>query len=120
MGPHKVNIINILQLIATPADQLAYQAVAPVNVARELVNQWFDDFYHPDSPQFLGEFSAAELAWLAEFHACYDAYADQLPDSLAEMLQSSLWAEVMAGAGRVLDLAAWRGMDARYESQPGL
>ncbi len=69
MGPHKVNIIYALQLIATPADQLAYQAVASVNVARELVNQWFDDFYHPDSPQFLREFTAGELAWLAEFHA---------------------------------------------------
>lgn len=119
MGPHKVNIINTLQLIATPANQLAYQAVAPVNVARELVNQWFDDFYHPDSPQFLGEFTAAELAWLAEFHACYDSRADRLPDSLPEMLQSSLWTEVVAAAGHVLDLAAWRGVDARYESQPG-
>lgn len=35
MDPHKVNIINILQLIATPADQLAHQAEAPANVARD-------------------------------------------------------------------------------------
>ena len=35
MDPHKVNIISILELIATPADRLAYQAEAPVNVARD-------------------------------------------------------------------------------------
>lgn len=115
MGPHKVNIINILHLIATPADQLAYQAEVPVNVARELVNQWFDDFYHPQSPQFLREFTAVELAWLAEFNACYDVRVEHLPDSLPEMLQSSVWAEVVAGASRVLDMAGWTGIEACYE-----
>ena len=43
---------NVLQLIAAPTEQLRYQAKAPVNVAHELVNQWFDDFYHPTAPQF--------------------------------------------------------------------
>jgi hypothetical protein len=44
MGPHRVNIINLLNLIASRSEQLEYQESAPVNVANEMVNQWFDDF----------------------------------------------------------------------------
>jgi len=104
MNPHRVNIINVLQLIASPAAALAYQREAPaVNVANELVNQWFDDFYHPGSPQFETAFSSAELAQLANFHRCFDAMADGLPDDLGTLLASSDWRQVSSEAGAVLD-----------------
>ena len=115
MGPHRVNIINVLQLIAAPADQLRYQAKAPVNVANELVNQWFDDFYHPTSPQFASEFSSEELERLAEFNRFVDERFSLLPDSLAEMLKVAAWSEVVAKANAVLAVCGWQEVQARYE-----
>ena len=112
MGPHRVNIINTLNLIASSSDQNEYQLAAPVNVANELVNQWFDDFYHPTDAQFASEFSADEIVQLAKFDAYYDERVAVLPDSLEEVLMSPAWVEVMACAGAVLDACGWRGVEA--------
>ena len=114
MGPHRVNIVNVLQLIAAPTEQLQYQTKAPVNVAHELVNQWFDDFYHPTSPQFGSEFSSRELEMLAEFNRFFDERVPLLPDSLAEMLKVQAWSEVVAKANTVLTVCGWQKMQARY------
>jgi hypothetical protein len=99
MTPHRANIINLLNLIASESDQLLYQKRAPVNVAGELVNQWFDDFYHPTEKQFKSDFSDKELTSLAEFNACYDAGKAVLPHSLDEMLKTKAWREIMVFAG---------------------
>lgn len=115
MGPHRVNIINLLNLIASSSDQVEYQRVAPVNVAHDLVNQWFDDFYHPTYAQFAREFSADEMVQLANFDAYYDERVAILPDSLEKLLITPAWAEVMACAGAVLDACGWREVQARYE-----
>jgi hypothetical protein len=116
MGPHRVNIINTLQLIASQADQLAYQQQVPgVNVAAELVNQWFDDFYHPVDAKFDAEFSPFELETLAEFNDFYDVRVSQLPDRLSGMLESPVWLEVVAAANKVLQLNNWLDVKARYE-----
>ena len=115
MGPHRVNIINVLQLIGAPADQLQYQASAPVNVANEVVNQWFDDFYHPTSPQFASEFSSQELERLAEFNRFFDERVALLPDSLGEMLKVAVWSEVVAKANEIWEICGWEEVEARYE-----
>jgi hypothetical protein len=115
MSPHRANIINLLNLIASESDQLMYQKQAPVNVANELVNQWFDDFYHPKDEQFRSEFSDEELASLEEFDAYYDARDTVLPNSLDAMLKTKTWREVMALAGQVLDEHGWRGIEMSYD-----
>jgi hypothetical protein len=115
MAPHRANIINLLNLIASESDQLDYQRLAPVNVANELVNQWFDDFYHPTYEQFKSEFSDEELASLAEFDAYYGARDAVLPDSLDEMLKTEAWREIMAFAGKLLDEHGWRCIEASYD-----
>ena len=116
MGPHRVNIINTLQLIAAPSEQLEYQQNAPgINVATELVNQWFDDFYHPGDAKFDAEFTPRELETLAEFNEFYDVRVSQLPDRLFEMHESPVWLDVMAAANKVLRTNGWIGVDARYE-----
>jgi hypothetical protein len=115
MGPHRMNIINVLQLIAVPTEQLQYQAAAPVNVAHELVNQWFDDFYHPTSPSFASEFSTKELETLAEFTRFFDERVSLLPESLAEMLKVEAWSDVVAKANAVLAVCGWQEMQAHYE-----
>jgi uncharacterized damage-inducible protein DinB len=116
MTPHRANIINLLNLIASESDQLDYQRLAPVNVASELVNQWFDDFYHPTDEHFKSEFSDEELASLAEFDAYYDARDTALPDSLDEMLKTETWREIMAFAGKIIDEHGWRGIVAFYDN----
>jgi len=119
MGPHRVNIINLLNLIASRSEQLEYQESAPVNVATEMVNQWFDDFYHPADAQFASQFSADELILLRRFDAHYNERLALLPESLDGLLRNSAWNEVMAHAGGVLDAFRWRGIEARYESNEG-
>jgi hypothetical protein len=116
MTPHRANIINLLNLIASESDQLLYQKRAPVNVASELVNQWFDDFYHPTDKQFKSEFLEEELASLAEFNDCYDARNAALPHSLDEMLKTKAWQEIMVFAGRILDEHGWRDIEATYDN----
>ena len=116
MGPHRINIINILQLIGSPKEQLAYQKLVPgVSVAAELVNQWFDDFYHPGDAKFDTEFTPRELETLAEFNEFYDVRVSQLPDWLSEMLESPVWLDVMAAANKVLQANSWLDVKARYE-----
>jgi len=119
MGPHRVNIINFLNLIASGREQLDYQESAPVNVANELVNQWFDDFYHPADAQFASQFSADELRLLKQFDAYYNERLAMLPNSLDALLKTGAWNEVMAYAGGVLDACSWRAIEARYESPAG-
>ena len=99
-----------------PADALAYQRRVPaVRVANELVNHWFDDFYHPGSPQFAAAFSGDELAELAEFHRAFDAKADGLSDELEALLASSDWRQVASDANAVLDRLGWTGLVAKYD-----
>ncbi|WP_411885729.1 hypothetical protein [Polaromonas sp. YR568] len=113
MGPHRANIINTLQLIAAPSQQLEYQEKAAlINVATELVNQWFDDFYHPGDAKFDAEFSPHELEVLADFNQFYDVRVSRLPDQLSEMLESPVWLEVMATANGILRAHNWLGVKA--------
>ena len=116
MNPHRVNIINILQLISSPAEALECQRQAPgVRLASELVNHWFDDFYHPGSTDFQSAFSSVELAELARFHSFFNARADALPDELARLLGSPAWEEVSSDARAVLDRLSWAGLVAEYD-----
>jgi len=115
MGPHRVNIINVLQLIASAIDQLEYQSKSPVNVATEVVNQWFDDFYHPGSPEFEIEFSRSELSLLTEFNRVYEERVALLPDTLPELLASVAWSEVMSAANSVLVVCGWEALKVAYE-----
>ena len=116
MNPHRANIINTLQLISSPTGAWEYQRRVPaVKVANELVNQWFDDFYHPDSPEFESAFSGAELAELAHFHRFFDAKVDELPDELGALLASPVWSQVSSEAGAVLVRLGWAGLVANYD-----
>jgi len=117
MTPHRANITNLLNLIASQSNQLEYQKLAPVNVANELVNQWFDDFYHPTDEQFRQEFSSYELASLDKFHTCYEIRLSSLPNSLDQMLETRAWREVMDFATEVLAEHSWQGIEAYYDDQ---
>jgi hypothetical protein len=116
MNTHRANIISILQLISSPAEQSEYQRRVPwVNVANELVNQWFDDFYHPGSSQFEAAFSSGELAVLGHFHRAFDERVDALPGDLSLLPMSQTWSEVSALAAVTLDRLGWTGIVATYD-----
>ncbi|UUZ48573.1 hypothetical protein LP420_38705 [Massilia sp. B-10] len=119
MGPHRVNIINLLNLIASHRDQHEYQESAPVNVANELVNQWFDDFYHPTDAQFVSQFSSDELIRLKQFDVYFNERVSDLPDSLDALHTCPTWDEVMDYASGVLDACGWRGIEACYDPMEG-
>ena len=117
MHPAKVNTINTLQLIADIEAQKSYEANVPIaDVPAELVNQWFDDFYHPDSDWYKEPFTNNELDVLGEFHAFYDARVSSLPDSLDEMHQCYQWIEVVGKAQWALNMLNWQGVVATYDN----
>jgi hypothetical protein len=103
------NIVELLQLLASEEQQLAYERDVPhVDITAELVCMWFNDQYHP-SRGFDTVFSPDDLAALAEFHHFYDERVDRLPESQGTVrtwLACPLWREIMHQAKRTLNRIA--------------
>jgi len=106
----KPYIIEILQLLASEEEQLAYEKNVPhVNITVELLCMWFDDQYQPNDAFFVSCFTTDELAALAEFHRYYDERTCQLPPSegtVRTWLNSSVWREIMLKAKATLEQIA--------------
>jgi hypothetical protein len=78
-------VVDYLKLAANEAAQHAYQAGVPyVSVSNELFNQW-DDFYHPNSDEFLAALTADEVAALAEYDEVLDSLAQRTPQTVAPL-----------------------------------
>jgi|RhiMetdeSRZDD1v2_1073273.scaffolds.fasta_scaffold1195220_1 DNA-dependent RNA polymerase auxiliary subunit epsilon len=103
-------IIELLQLLASEEEQLAYERNVPhVNITVELLCMWFDDRYHPDEAVFVSCFTTDELSALAEFHRFYDERKDQLPPgegTVRTWLDSPVWRDVMLKAKSTLEQIA--------------
>ena len=102
----KPQIIEILGLIASEEQQLAYERDVPhVDITAELLCMWFDDQYHPGDAFFRSCFTEDELAALAEFHQLYDERSKRLPASrgtVRNWLASPDWREIMKKAHETL------------------
>jgi hypothetical protein len=104
------SIINVLRLLSSPEQQLAFeQSVqkAPVRVlvTTELFSIWFDDTYLPDSESFRQCFSLEELAALAAFDEYYADHEKLLPGPSGGMqswIESDSWRDIMREAARAL------------------
>ncbi|MCV2885391.1 hypothetical protein OE749_11865 [Aestuariibacter sp. AA17] len=94
---------------------MKYQTTTTANVAWELVNQWFDDFYHPSAESFRSSFSTDELDVLEEFDSFYDERVNTLADTLIELHKSNEWKEVVNKANWVLVTLGWKEVIAKYE-----
>ena len=98
----KAGIIDLLKLLASEDEQLAYQKNVPhVDIAAELVSRWFDDLCHPNDNSFISSFGTEELEALAAFHRFYNGRVNQLPESEGTIriwLGSPIWREVMRKA----------------------
>jgi hypothetical protein len=106
----KPHIIELLQLLASEDQQLAYERnVSYVDVTAELLCMWFDDQYHPDNAFFASCFTSDELAALAEFHRFFEEHEHRLPPSqgmVRTWLDSPDWREIMLKAQRTLERIA--------------
>jgi len=108
MNAIRTSIKELLELLASEEAQVEYEKSVPTaNVPAELVCMWFDDSYHPSSPQHIEAFSKAERDILAAFNEMYDARVESLPATLSGMHASQQWAEVVAEAQQVLSKIAW-------------
>src|ERR1041384_362620 len=100
-------IIDLLRLLSSGQEQLAYEAKVPIaDVPAELLCMWFDDQYHPQDPFFRSCFTAGELEALARFHEFYDQRHKSLPKSQGTVrtwLVSPVWREIMVEAKKTLD-----------------
>jgi hypothetical protein len=105
-SPKRKEIIDLLQLLASEEQQLAYERDVPhVDVTNELVCMWFDDHYHP-GPPLDPFFSLDELAAIHEFSCFFEDRLSRLPESLGTVrtwLGSPVWREVMEQARKTLE-----------------
>jgi hypothetical protein len=99
-------IVDLLRLIASEEQQLAYDREVPhVDITGELLCMWFDDQYHPHNAFFISCFTAHDLAALAEFHRFYDEQRHRLPRSQGTVrtwLASPIWRQIMEKAHETL------------------
>jgi len=104
-------IFEQLEDLGSLEEQVRYQENAPVaQVPAELVNQWFDDWYHPESTQFCNCFTIQELALLAEFSSFFESRLELLPDTydVLELHQCPAWLEIASKARQIHEkLTQW-------------
>lgn len=113
MKPSRAYTIQTLQLIADIEAQRQYEKNVPIaDVPSELICQWFDDYYHPESEEYRLAFTDEELDTMAEFSKFYDSRVEKLPQTLNEMHQCDTWRQIVEKAQWVLDKLQWDGIDA--------
>ncbi|WP_041590079.1 hypothetical protein [Teredinibacter turnerae] len=118
MNAHRVNIVGLLQLIASEEEQERYQEEVPfVSVPNEMCCQWFDDFYHPDFNEFVAEFTEEELRSFSEFNDLYEKHVDSLPETLDDLKRHSGWVEVSALANEIVQLYGWKNLTLEYDPE---
>jgi hypothetical protein len=102
--PWKKIVLEQLGLLASEAEQVEYEAKVPhVDIARELVEDWFSDSYHPNDVAFTACFSEAEREVLRDFNRQFDAALALLPASngtVRNWLRSPEWRGAMAHAAQ--------------------
>jgi hypothetical protein len=99
-------IIHLLQLLSSAEKQLEYERRVPgISVPIELLSQWFDDRYLPDSKSFRVCFSPTELQALAVFNNHFGDHEKLLPEAREGMntwLQDETWQAIMREADRAI------------------
>lgn len=118
MNTHRVNVIQLVQLIADVSAQSEYKKNVPIaDAPAELVCMWFDDTVILDSPEFKAAFQRGEWNVLLEFNKYFDARVEGLPGTLEELHGSQGWKETVDKASWVLDQLDWRDIDAKYDEK---
>ena len=107
---HKANIIEILKLISSSKEQFEYEKNVPIaNVPAELFCIWFDDFYHPNSVEFISSFNTNELNELSLFNDYFDKLGENIPinNGVSGLQADSNWISIQSYAGKLLEKHGW-------------
>ncbi len=99
-------IFRVLRLLSSPEEQLDYERRVPgISVPTELLSQWFDDQYVPESESFRLCFSSQEMEALSVFNNYFDVAEKRLPqprDGIGTWLEDETWQGIMREAARAL------------------
>ncbi|HEX9996240.1 MAG TPA: hypothetical protein VGB45_03790 [Abditibacterium sp.] len=102
-------IIEELHTLSSVEKQLEYQRIVPfVNVTVELVCGWFDDHYHPESKDFVAQFSTQELMALAKFNQLFDDILDSdamrgESPQIEDLIKTREWKRLTQEAAQTLE-----------------
>ncbi|TCP29857.1 hypothetical protein [Sphingomonas sp. BK235] len=109
------NIIDYLELAASPAEQRAYECrISMAHVPDELIYRWEDlipgaDWNWYSEP----EFSSQEQEALKRFNRIWDSVADATPDPMPstvnDLLGTAIWQRLIDGASEALNVFKERG-----------
>lgn len=120
MEPMKINVIQTLQLLGNPSEQEAYAKSVPIaEVAAELVEQWFSDYFDPESNYCRSRFSEAEWEILIEFHRFFDERVEDLPSTYEKLKVHPVWKEIVKKAQWALTKLGWDDLHVRHEASEG-
>jgi len=99
-------IIGVLRLLSSAEQQLDYERRVPgISVPTELLSQWFDDQYLPESESFRLRFSAGEMKALSVFNNYFEVAEKRLPQprgGIGTLLEDETWQGIMREAARAL------------------
>jgi hypothetical protein len=102
----RLRIIELLELISSPKDQIEYQFNVPhVYVPTEIIEQWHDDVDSGNRERYRSDiYSAEELSAIWEFDSVWDKTADELDSSLTmeQMIESGPWKNMIRAAENAL------------------
>ena len=96
------NVIDVLELLASPGDQIEYQNNVPhAFVPDELICMWFDDSFRPNDQRLKDMFAENEWSTLLEFNSRYDELHNELPSPLPQidaLVSLPQWQSVISAA----------------------
>ena len=100
------NVIDILELLASPDEQIEYQRNVPhALVPDELICMWFDDSFRPKDQRLREMFTDAEWSALLNFHSRYDELHNELPTPLPQidaLVSNTQWQSIISAAKAAL------------------
>jgi hypothetical protein len=107
-------VIDYLELAASFEEQLDYQKNVPIaHVPDEIINEWDDCASLSFQPDFIEPvFSASEQQAVRQFHAVWDAVANETPDPLPALESLQLtpeWIRLRDSAKVALSIFQIRG-----------
>ena len=103
--PYRDRLIDVIGSLASGAEQLAYEADVPITyVPDELTCQFFDDSFHPKTPEFIAELSADELKEICIFSGYLQIASDEVHSNgsprVTDVLKLPRWREMMKFAAK--------------------
>lgn len=104
MNSARINVIEVLQLIALKTEQidLEEQAEKAKSIPHLLLEMW-EEVYKPDQQEFEAGFTKAELKQLYNFTDFFRERVDERPNKLSELFKDPYWNTVCEFAAEILE-----------------